>query len=86
MSVVVVMLVRCVEADSVDVLMVELQEEFITITFGTFVEVVLEAAAAAKLLPDLAALKYKRRKAVPVGGGATLLEAIMESVSELLEV
>jgi hypothetical protein len=79
------MLVRCVEADSVDVLMVELQEEFITITFGTFVEV-FEAAAAAKLLPDLAALKYKRRKAVPVGGGATLFEAIMESVSELLEV
>lgn len=76
------------EADSVDVFMVELHEEFITITFGTFVEVVLEAAATAAadiLLPDLAALKYKRRKAVPVGG-ATLVEAIMESVSELLEV
>lgn len=65
--------------------MVELQEEFITITFGTFVEVVLEATAAEMFRPDLAALKYNRRKAVPVGGGI-LDEAIMESVSELLEV
>ena len=65
-----------------DVLMVELQEEFITITFGTFVEVVFETALAAILLP---ALKYNRRNAVPVGG-VTFAEAIMESVSELLEV
>jgi len=34
-SVVVVMLVRCVDADSVDVLIVELHEEFMTMTFGT---------------------------------------------------
>lgn len=33
-SVVVVIFVRCVEADSVEVLMVELHDEFMTIAFG----------------------------------------------------
>lgn len=37
-SVVVVMLVKCVDADSVDVLMVELHDEFITTAFGVAVE------------------------------------------------
>lgn len=33
-SVVVVILVKCVDADSVEVLMVELHDEFMTIAFG----------------------------------------------------
>lgn len=73
--------VKCVHADSVDVLIVELQEEFITITFGT-VEVLVVLCVAA--FPLLAALKYNLLKAV--GGGALDEAAIMESVSELLEV
>jgi hypothetical protein len=82
-SVVVVMFVKCVDADSVEVLMVELHEEFITMTLGT--EEVLMTGV--EDFPVLAALKYRRRNAVPVGC-VTLEEAalIMESVSELLEV
>lgn len=74
--------VKCVHADSVDVLIVELHEEFITITFGT-VEVFVVALCVAAF-PLLAALKYNLLKAV--GGGALDEAAIMESVSELLEV
>lgn len=80
MSVVVVMLVRWVDADSVDVLMVELQDEFITMTFGT-VEEFLALCALLLILLVLAVLKYSRRSAVPVGAFT-----IIESVSELLEV
>jgi hypothetical protein len=82
-SVVVVMLVKCVDADSVEVLMVELHEEFITITLGTL-EVLTWCVV---VLPLFAALKYSRRRAVPVGCVAFEAAALMmESVSELLEV
>jgi hypothetical protein len=72
-----------VDADSVDVLMVELHDEFITMTFGTF-EVLVQMFCTVVGLPVLALLKHNLRNAVV--GGALLLEAIMESVSELLEV
>lgn len=87
------MLVRWVDADSVDVLIVasELYEEFITITFGMVDElfdVCVATLVVLLIFPVFAVLKYNRRRAVPVVGGGTLLadEAIMESVSELLEV
>lgn len=74
------MFVRWVEADSVDVLMVELHDEFeFIITFGTDVFLMFFAALFVILLV-FAVLKYNRRSAVPVGAFATI-----ESVSELLE-
>lgn len=56
-SVALVTFVRCVDAESVDVLMVELHDEFFTMTFGTGDDVLLGPLAAAitfalALLPD----------------------------------
>lgn len=72
----VVKLVKWVEADSVEVLMVELHDVFMTMALGAaafFVPIILLV---------LAVLKYSLRRAVPVG----TTFAMMESVSELLEV
>jgi hypothetical protein len=54
--VVVVMLVKWVEADSVDVLMVELHEEFITMTLG-IEELFLVVCAVLLILLVFAVLK-----------------------------
>lgn len=51
------MLVKWVEADSVDVLMVELQDEFITMTLGTDEELLAFGAALLLILLDFAVLK-----------------------------
>ena len=50
MSVVVVMLVKWVEADSVEVLIVELHDEFMTMTFGTDDEFLALVTAALLLI------------------------------------
>lgn len=73
------MLVKWVEADSVEVLMVELHDEFMVITLGVAAEVLLPGELFVIRLV-LAVLKYSRRRAVPVG-----TFVMMESVSELLE-
>lgn len=44
------MLVKCVEADSVDVLMVELHDEFMTMTLGTDEELLAFVTAALLLI------------------------------------
>lgn len=78
------MFVICVDADSVEVLIVasELVDVLITTILG--VDEFLEFfVAGVQSFPVLADLKYRRRNAVV---GVALEEAIMESVSELLEV
>lgn len=78
------MFVKCVDADSVEVLIVasELVDVLITTILGTD-ELLEFLLVGVQSFPVLADLKYRRLNAVV---GVALEEAIMESVSELLEV